>query len=540
MRVGIGAAHLVVHELIQRPDGTLAVRIPDTVKDYFATPQPVHFDKGFKTPLPQDGKIQLEGASSFRCLSAGWLPETALIEATAIFTEPTKGLGIMLRTSEDFEAGYYARVEPLRGRLVLDAWPRRGDLPYMVELERPIRVQPGKPVQVTIYIDGTLCEVYLDQQVAMSARMYNHLVGNWGLFVSEGCVLVFRCSSLNAIAINPNRISGAWSFASLREPAPRNHTREKCFTKRKIHRPGICGMCGCATTTETTTCSHCVHPDLAMPYGNNFSLAKSPDGVHWTEIGPVLTWDAGATWMGTGSIWRNPVVGAKPQFQINYSLWVGERQTIFFAQSDDLIHWTKCGKQYEFVQDERWYERNGRWDCIWTIARPEGGLYGYWTATPKPETGAQFGFGESLDGITWKALEPPRVSGVGTGEVGAIEKVGDRYVMLFGTNGHMETLVADKPQGPFTVLTRNRVVLGGTHLFRKVLSIAIRLARVPPFHRPRRAGLRWSIEGNSLRRARHTALDVVARERGTEAQSGDAHPTRGRWEQPHHDARSQV
>ena len=181
-------SHLVVHELIQRPDGTLVVRIPDTVKDYFATPQPVHFDKGFKTPLPQDGKIQLEGASSFRYLSAGWLPETALIEATAIFTEPTKGLGIMLRTSEDFEAGYYARVEPLRGRLVFDAWPRRGDLPYMVELERPIRVQPGKPVQMTIYIDGTLCEVYLDQQVAMSARMYNHLVGNWGLFVSEGCV----------------------------------------------------------------------------------------------------------------------------------------------------------------------------------------------------------------------------------------------------------------------------------------------------------------------------------------------------------------
>jgi hypothetical protein len=198
---------------------------------------------------------------------------------------------------------------------------------------------------------------------------------------------------------------------------------------------------------------------------NNFSLAKSPDGVHWTEIGPVLTWDEGTTWMGTGSIWRNPVPGAKPQFQINYSLWVGERQTIFFAQSDDLIHWTKCGKQYEFVQDERWYERNGRWDCIWTIARPEGGLYGYWTATPKPETGAQFGFGESLDGITWKALEPPRVGGVGTGEVGAIEKVGERYIMLFGTHGHMETLIADKPQGPFTVLTRNQVVLGGHTYF---------------------------------------------------------------------------
>jgi beta-fructofuranosidase len=92
----------------------------------------------------------------------------------------------MLRTSADFETGYYVRLEPLRGRLVFDAWPRRGDLPYMLEIERPIRLDPEKPVQIIIYVDGTLCEVYVDNQVAMSARIYDHLDGNWGFFVSEG------------------------------------------------------------------------------------------------------------------------------------------------------------------------------------------------------------------------------------------------------------------------------------------------------------------------------------------------------------------
>jgi hypothetical protein len=194
---------------------------------------------------------------------------------------------------------------------------------------------------------------------------------------------------------------------------------------------------------------------------DNFSMATSLDGVHWTELGPILKKDDNVEWMGTGSTWRNPVPGAGPAFQLNYSFWIGERQTIFFAQSDDLVHWTRCGKDVEFVQDERWYERNGRWDSIWTIERPGGGLYGYWTATPKKETGGQFGFGESMDGITWKALEPPKVSGVGVGELGAVEKVGERYVALFGTNSHMETLVADQPQGPFTVVDRNKIVLGG-------------------------------------------------------------------------------
>jgi hypothetical protein len=196
---------------------------------------------------------------------------------------------------------------------------------------------------------------------------------------------------------------------------------------------------------------------------DNISMARSPDGVQWTEIGPVLTMDEGVTWMGTGSTWRNP--GGRPAFQINFSLWKGLRQTIFFAQSDDLVHWTKCGPAQEFVQDERWYEPNGRWDCIWTIPRPGGGLYGYWTASPKPETGGQFGFGESADGITWQALEPPRVQGVGEGEVGAVECIGDRYIMIFGTKGHMEALTADAPQGPFTVFTRNRILLGGHTYF---------------------------------------------------------------------------
>lgn len=204
---------------------------------------------------------------------------------------------------------------------------------------------------------------------------------------------------------------------------------------------------------------------------DNMSVASSPNGVHWTEIGPIFKREEGATWMGTGSTWRNPVPGGKPAFQINYSIWRGPRQTIFFAQSDDLVHWTKCGPAREFVQDERWYEPNGRWDCIWTVARPGGGLYGYWTATPKPDTGGRFGFGESLDGITWTALEPPKVHGVNDGEVGAVEKIGDRYFMLFCTGGHMETLVADAPQGPFTVLTRNQVVLGGHTYFARFLSL---------------------------------------------------------------------
>lgn len=198
---------------------------------------------------------------------------------------------------------------------------------------------------------------------------------------------------------------------------------------------------------------------------DNISMARSPDGVHWTELGRVLAKGRGVTWMGTGSTWKSPAFERDGRFLLNFSEWRGPRQTIFFAESKDLVHWTRLGNDLEFVQDERWYERNGRWDCIWTLPRPGGGLYGYWTATPKRETGGRFGFGESHDGVTWRALEPPKVIGVGEGEVGAIEQLGGRYYLMFGTGGLMVTLVADRPEGPFRAARRNLRLLSGHTYF---------------------------------------------------------------------------
>ncbi len=202
---------------------------------------------------------------------------------------------------------------------------------------------------------------------------------------------------------------------------------------------------------------------------DNISMASSLDGIHWTEIGRVLRMGEGVTWMGTGSMWKSPDPSKGGEFQMNFSEWKGPRQTIFFARSNDLLHWERLGAECEFVQDERWYQARGRWDCIWTIPRPGGGLYGYWTASPVYEIGGRFGFGESDDGVTWKALPPPKVHGAGEGEVGAIEKIGEKYYMMFGSSGSMMALVADRPEGPFHAAKKNRSLLAGHTYFSRFL-----------------------------------------------------------------------
>ena len=177
--------------------------------------------------------------------------------------------------------------------------------------------------------------------------------------------------------------------------------------------------------------------------------------------------------MGTGSTWKSPQFEQDGKFFLNFSEWKGPRQTIFFAESKDLVHWMRLGDEFEFVQDEHWYEKDGRWDCIWTLPRPGGGLYGYWTANAL--AGGEFGFGESLDGLHWDALPPPQVVGAGIeggrrhGEVGAVEKIGAKYYMLFGHYPFMVTLIADQPTGPFHRARKNYQVLAGNTYFARFL-----------------------------------------------------------------------
>ena len=198
---------------------------------------------------------------------------------------------------------------------------------------------------------------------------------------------------------------------------------------------------------------------------DNISMAVSSDGVHWRERGPVLHKAADAVWMGTGHTWRSPQSGGAAKFQLNFSEWRGDdktgQQTIFFAESPDLLHWKRSDRRFEFLPNPRWYETGranaSRWDCIYAIPRPGGGLFGYWTANPKGRIG--FGFGESLDGVAWRALPPPAIDWTNGCEAGAVEKIGDRYHLMLGSGaeGHhgMFAFVADRPEGPFVRAKKN-------------------------------------------------------------------------------------
>lgn len=212
---------------------------------------------------------------------------------------------------------------------------------------------------------------------------------------------------------------------------------------------------------------------------NAVSTAISSDGAHFVDHGVAITKDCAnatsdcAVWLGSGSVWpllpnasSSSSDDDDDEYVMNYSQQYdcggGDCQAIFFATSRDLLKWTPVAPDAQrhggnvFQLDTRYYQSvGGRWDCIAVLPRPEGGYYGYWTATPKNVSGGA-GFGFSSDGLHWSALPTPGPNA--PGEVGGVCQLSGR---IFMTYRHGLLYEATNVTGPFAATKSNTAFLTG-------------------------------------------------------------------------------
>lgn len=183
------AGTLSVLEAEQREDGALAFHPPAEFRSTFYEAEDV-LDSGTRL-VAHDGYADI--------LTAVDTPVSFRLQANFEIEEGTREVGVLLRASEDGDEGYALRLEPQRGRLVLDRWPRRvagteqwhvaGDVPFAVELERPCPIGPGAH-ELDIIVDRDLCVATLDDATVLSTRLYDRLTGRAGAFVGEGAVTI--------------------------------------------------------------------------------------------------------------------------------------------------------------------------------------------------------------------------------------------------------------------------------------------------------------------------------------------------------------
>ncbi|WP_411374362.1 family 43 glycosylhydrolase [Arthrobacter sp. MPF02] len=184
------AGTMAVLEARQNADGTLAFGLADELVDSFWDEVPLALgqDLPFRMEVP-------DGYSSV--LSAHDVPTQFYAKAVLDISPGTTECGMLLRSSADGDHSYVLRLEPHRGRLVFDRWPRAitggaqwqvsGDVPFAVELERPCHLPRGKHT-LEVVVDGDLCVAVVDRQVALSTRIYDHPTGRIGVFAGEGSV----------------------------------------------------------------------------------------------------------------------------------------------------------------------------------------------------------------------------------------------------------------------------------------------------------------------------------------------------------------
>jgi len=192
-------------------------------------------------------------------------------------------------------------------------------------------------------------------------------------------------------------------------------------------------------------------------------LATSPDGVHWTDQGTIISEHERAD---GGSFFKCYVAKFGDKFIMNHGVGrcangrMVRQDEMRFFQSKDLRHW-------EYITstnpDSRWY-RQDRWDHMYMLpkeeGRPEAGYWGYVVAVP--QTGFDLpAMMQSVDGLKWEVLPPAKTEWGDTPpknhfEYGGCERIGGKYYLIGGTFNYMGsqgynafTLIGDGPRGPF-------------------------------------------------------------------------------------------
>jgi len=191
--------NLVVHELVQLSNGELGVRLPDTVRQAFKKQLPLNFSAIAGNARQVGNSIQVEADESFGALMMSEMPPVCKIETSLRFSKKTGSYGIIFRCDPELNNTYCIRIEPAKGRLVFDMYPRKQPEAFeMVECSREVNLQPGTFYKIELIMDGNKGVVYVNETVAMNFRAYDITTGGWGFFAENGAV---TCDNLSISVI---------------------------------------------------------------------------------------------------------------------------------------------------------------------------------------------------------------------------------------------------------------------------------------------------------------------------------------------------
>ena len=185
---------MVFHEVKQNPEnGELLVCPTKAASDYYQKP----FDAGTADVWCCDWDEQEQKMSADMLGTLLYdAPKDCFSFEIEFKVEDAYEFGIGLHVTEGLETGYMLRMNPQIGQMAWDQWPRapkreiqwqnKGDMPYQLETIRPL--PKGPSYKVKVIREDSICVVYVNDQVALSTRMYDHKGNKAGIYVVQGTI----------------------------------------------------------------------------------------------------------------------------------------------------------------------------------------------------------------------------------------------------------------------------------------------------------------------------------------------------------------
>ena len=182
--------NLVTHRLTQNADGTLNVSMPLSAENIFSSQLPL-------TVKLRPQQVSLDGNTvAFpNTTNASYYILFDRIEGKCMITATIADVGAGTETG--FVLGmdpqlqntnfYRLRLSTIDGLIageeVTNPKPR-------VDAQLPFNLAPGKEYKIKLVIDGSVCVLYINDQTALTTRVYSANHNLWGLYAKNGTVKI--------------------------------------------------------------------------------------------------------------------------------------------------------------------------------------------------------------------------------------------------------------------------------------------------------------------------------------------------------------
>ena len=172
----------VPHEVFQREDGSLGVKLPASIREAFEAPRLLIQQTALET-VDQNAELPL---AQIRHKFCKW-------EAQVRFSGGTRAFGV--RVCQDAQTGeaYDFRLLAGENRLSFDRIPFIPSGVNSKGLERPIRLNPGEEYYLQLIVDDDIAVLYVNG-VALSVRMYQQPGTGISLYVTDGRLEILETS----------------------------------------------------------------------------------------------------------------------------------------------------------------------------------------------------------------------------------------------------------------------------------------------------------------------------------------------------------